>query len=238
MPLSIRQLCKLCPIRPTVLSQILAYALPVLFAVFPSLICYLPLLKSFQRIHFKSKSCSNIVQHSGFLSSSTKYWESPLFGCLPLLIKYICSYPPHLETVPSICSQLKCVMLPRGDNFWWFSEAALKFDRKPKTILGFLMLHVKWSLMWNVTQHQLGEPSAPDCDRSFWTVCIFHCAWKLEAVGLSQSLLLRTMLHGVHLWTAVLWSSWQNMCCAYSSIKSSRKFPGGAGFLISWHLLI
>jgi len=79
------------------------------------------------------------------------------------------------------------------------------------------MLHVRWSLMWNVTQHQLGESSAPDCDRFFWTVCIFHCAWKLEAAGLSQSSLLPTMLHGVHLWTAVLWSSWQNMCCAYSS---------------------
>jgi len=25
------------------------------------------------------------------------------------------------------------------------------------------MLHVRWSLMWNVTQHQLGEPSALDC---------------------------------------------------------------------------
>ena len=22
------------------------------------------------------------------------------------------------------------------------------------------MLHVRWSLMWNVTQHELGEPSA------------------------------------------------------------------------------
>jgi len=75
--------------------------------------------------------------------------------------------------------------------------------------------------MWNVTQYELGEPSAPDCDRFFWTVCIFYCAWKLEAAGLAQSSLLPTMLHGAHLWTAVLWSSWQNMCCAYSSIKGS-----------------
>jgi len=34
------------------------------------------------------------------------------------------------------------------------------------------MLHVRLSLMWNVTQHQLGEPSALDCDRFFWTACI------------------------------------------------------------------
>ena len=63
----------------------------------------------------KSKSRSNIFQHSGFLSSNTKYRNSPLFGCLPLLINYICIYPPYLETVPYICSLMKCcVMLPRG----------------------------------------------------------------------------------------------------------------------------
>ena len=40
------------------------------------------------------------------------------------------------------------------------------------------MLQVRWSLMWNVPQHQLGEPSAPDCDRFFWTVCIFFVPWS------------------------------------------------------------
>jgi len=29
------------------------------------------------------------------------------------------------------------------------------------------MLHVRWNLMWNVPQDQLGEPSAPDYDRFF-----------------------------------------------------------------------
>jgi len=49
------------------------------------------------------------------------------------------------------------------------------------------MLDVRWSLKWNVTHHQLGEPSAPDCDRFFWTVCIFYCALNLKAAGLSWS---------------------------------------------------
>ena len=48
---STRQLNTLCPIWPTVLPQIVAYALPVLFAVFPSLVYHFPFLKSFQRIH-------------------------------------------------------------------------------------------------------------------------------------------------------------------------------------------
>ena len=37
IPLSIKQLSLLCPIWPTLLPQIVAYALPVLFAVFPRL---------------------------------------------------------------------------------------------------------------------------------------------------------------------------------------------------------
>jgi len=53
-PLSIRQLCKLFPILPTVLPHILAYALPFLFSVFPCLMFHFPLLKSFQRIHLSS----------------------------------------------------------------------------------------------------------------------------------------------------------------------------------------
>jgi len=32
--------------------------------------------------------------------------------------------------------------------------------------------------MWNVTQHQLGEPSALDCHRFFWTACIFFVPWS------------------------------------------------------------
>jgi len=158
--------------------------------------CHFPLLKSFQRIQLSPNHAGILCIILVLLSSSTKYWESPLSGCLPLLIKYICSYLPHLEAVRSTCSLMKCAMLPRGDNFWWFSEAGLKFNRKPKIMLGFLMLHVRWSLMWNVTEHQLGEPSAPDCDRFIRTVCIFHCAWKLEAAGFSHSSLLPTMLHG------------------------------------------
>jgi hypothetical protein len=58
---------------------------------------------------------SNIVRHSGSLSYSTKYWKSPLFGRMPLLINYMCSYPPYLEAVFSICSLINCcVMLPSG----------------------------------------------------------------------------------------------------------------------------
>jgi len=53
-PLSIRHLCKLFPILPTVLPHILAYALPFLFSVFPCLMFHFPLLKSFQRIHLSS----------------------------------------------------------------------------------------------------------------------------------------------------------------------------------------
>jgi hypothetical protein len=50
------------------------------------------------------------------------------------------------------------------------------------------MLHVRLSLMWNVTQHQLGEPSAPDC-----------------VTGSSELPAFRVpTYHGAHPWTAVL----------------------------------
>jgi hypothetical protein len=39
---------------------------------------------------------------------------------------------------------------------------------------------------------------------------------KLKAASSSRSW---SMLHGAHLWTAVLWLSWQNVCCAYSPKK-------------------
>jgi len=48
------------------------------------------------------------------------------------------------------------------------------------------MLHVRWNLMWNVTQSQLGETSAPACDMFLCTACIFYCALKLKCAGLSQ----------------------------------------------------
>ena len=121
------------------------------------------------------------MQHSGFLSSNSRYWESPLFGCLPLLIKYICSYPTHLEAVRSICSLMKCVPSCQGliiiDGFqklYWKSVGNLE------TVLDSLMLHVRWSLMWNVPQHQLGEPLAPDYEGFFWTACIFFVPWRLQ----------------------------------------------------------
>jgi len=89
-------------------------------------------------IHLSTNCTVIYVQHSGFLSSNTQYWESPLFGCLALIIKYICIYPPHLEAVPSVYSLMKCrVMLPKGDNSWWFSEAALKFKRKLRNHVTF-----------------------------------------------------------------------------------------------------
>jgi hypothetical protein len=65
-----------------------------------------------------------------------------------------------------------------GDNSWWFSEAALKSIGNSDTVLGVLMLHVRWILLWNVTQHQLGEPSAPDSNRFFWTACISFVPWS------------------------------------------------------------
>ena len=52
-----------------------------------------------------------------FLSSSTLYRESPIFGCLPLLFKYICSYLPYLEALPSICCLMNyCVLMQRSEN--------------------------------------------------------------------------------------------------------------------------
>ena len=79
-------------------------------------------------IHLSTNCTVIYVEHSGFLSSNTQYWESPLFGCLALIIKYICSYPPHLEAV-SWCQE--------GDNSWWFSEAAMKFSRKRRNHVRF-----------------------------------------------------------------------------------------------------
>jgi len=45
-------------------------------------------------------------------------------------------------------------------------------------VLDSLMLHVRWSLMWTVPQHQLGEPSDPDCDSFLWTACILFVPWS------------------------------------------------------------
>jgi len=42
------------------------------------------------------------------------------------------------------------------------------------------VLEVRWSLMWNATHHQLMEPSAPDCDRFFWSISILYCAPNLQ----------------------------------------------------------
>ena len=107
---------------------------------FHVLMCHFWLLKSFERIHLSPNHAAILCNILVFCHPAPNI-ESPLFGCLPQLIKYICSYPPHLETVLSICSLIKCVMLPRGDNFLWFSEAALKFNRKPKTMLCFTYIH-------------------------------------------------------------------------------------------------
>jgi hypothetical protein len=54
-----------------------------------------------------------------------------------------------------------------------------------ETVLGFLMLHVRWCLMWNVSQHQVEEPSALECDRFFWSALFFFFflytwSWRLQ----------------------------------------------------------
>jgi len=123
------------------------------------------------------------VQHSGFLSSSTKYWRPPLFGCLPLLINYICNYPPHLEAVPYIFSLMKCcIMLPRGDNSWWFAEAALTSNRKLRNCVRFSNVTCEMELNVECDSTSTGGTFSP----WLWQVllyCLHFFFWCLEVEG-------------------------------------------------------
>jgi hypothetical protein len=187
IPLSIRQLCKLCPIWPSVLPQILAYALPVLFAVFPSLMYHFPLLKSFQRIHL-CPNCAVILCNILVFCHPTPNIEINLVLAVRHCLLIIFTATLHIWTLspPSAtwCTVSCCQGVIILDGFQKLHQNSVG---NLETMLGFLMLHVRWSIMWNVTQHQLGEPSTRDCDRFFWTACFFFCALKSKPAGLSQS---------------------------------------------------
>jgi len=162
IPLSIRHLCKLCPIWPSVLPQILAFTLPFPFAVFPSLMYHFPLLKSFQRIHL-CPNCAVILCIILVFCNPTPNIESNLVlavhHCLLIIFAatlHIWRLSPPSAGWWSAVSRCQGVIILDGfQKLHWNSVGNLE------TMLGFLMLHMRWSLMWNVTQHQLGETFNP-----------------------------------------------------------------------------
>ena len=169
---------------------------------------HFPLLKSFQRIHLSPNRAVILCNILVFCHPAPNIEGHPFLAvCHCLLITFATTL--HIwrlsPTSSAWWSAVSCcqgvIILDGLQKLHWHPIGNLE------TVLGFLMLHVRWSLMWNVTQHQLGEHSALDRDRFFYTAPIFFVPYFRPA-GLSRSYLLPSMLHGAHLWTAVLWSSW------------------------------
>ena len=151
--LSIRQQCKLCPIWPPVLPQILPYALPFLFAVFPSLMYHFPLLKSFQIIHLNPNHAAKLCIILVFCHPAANIESHSFLAVCHCLLNI---FAATLQI--SICSIMKCcVILPGMIIHNSFQKLHWNSVGNIEIVLGFLMLHVRWSLMWNVTQHQLGN---------------------------------------------------------------------------------
>ena len=156
------------------------------------------------------------MQNSGFLSSNTKYWESPLFGCLPLLINYICSYL-QLQPNDVLCHVAKGVIILDGfQKLHWNSIGNLR------NCVRFSIVTCEMELNVECDSTSTGGTFSPWLRQVLLNCLHFFCTLNLKAPGLSQSFLLPTLLHGACLWTVVLWPSWQNLCCAYSSKKGSR----------------
>ena len=122
IPLSVRQLCQLWPVWPTVLQQILAYALPVLFSVYPSLMLHCPLPTSFQRIHF-SPNCAVILCNILVFCHPTPNIESyPFLAiCHYLLIIFAAILQFWRLSPPSAAWWTAVSFCQVGDNSWWFS---------------------------------------------------------------------------------------------------------------------
>jgi len=66
------------------------------------------------------------------------------------------------------------------------SRSSNEIQWETETVLSFLMLHVRWKLMWNVTQHQLGKLQPLTVTGSS-ELPAFFSALKLQAAGLFQS---------------------------------------------------
>jgi len=51
--------------------------------------------------------------------------EPPFTDCSWLLIQYICSYPPYLEAISSICKPRTCHATVKGTHKTWTEEKKL-----------------------------------------------------------------------------------------------------------------
>jgi len=131
IPLSIRQLCKLCSIWRTVLPQILAYALLFLFSVFPSLIFHFPVLKSFQSIHLSPNHAVIFFNILVFCHPTLNIEIHPFLAVCHYLLIIFASTLHIWRLSPTSAAWWSAVLCCQGgDNCWWFVEAALKFSRK------------------------------------------------------------------------------------------------------------
>jgi len=135
---SIRQLCQLCLIWPAVLQQILAYALPFVFCVFPCLIFQFPLLKSFQRIHLCANRAVLLCNTLVFCYPTPNIESHPFLAvCHYLLIIFASTLHIWRLSPPSAARWSAVSCYQGGDNCWWFSEAALKFNREFRNCVRF-----------------------------------------------------------------------------------------------------
>ena len=145
---------------------------------------HFPLLKSFQRIHLSPNRAVILCNILVFCHPAPNIEGHPFLAvCHCLLITFATTL--HIwrlsPTSSAWWSAVSCcqgvIILDGLQKLHWHPIGNLE------TVLGFLMLHVRWSLMWNVTQHQLGEPSALDCDRFFCIACIFFFLVPCEVEG-------------------------------------------------------
>ena len=130
------------------------------------------------------------MQHSGFCHPTRNIESRPFLAVCHCLLNIFAATLHIWKLSPPSAAWWSVCHVAKGGNSWWFSEAALKYNRKHINCVRFSNVTCEMELNVECASTSTGGTFSPWLWQVLLNCLHFFCALKLKAAGLSHSFFL------------------------------------------------